>query len=301
MRILVTGTEGQLARALRERGAGLSGIDVICVGRPHLDLARPETIGAAIRAMSPDVIVNAAAYTAVDKAEDEPELARTINAVAPGVLAVAASEIGARLIHLSTDYVYDGRKSEPYVESDPTGPSSVYGKTKLDGEVAVCDHGRAHIILRTAWVYSPFGRNFVRTMLELAAVRPQLSVVDDQQGNPTSALDLADAVLAIVAHWQRAPETGLGEVYHCAGTGATTWCGLARYTLGLSRELGGPFAEVAAIATSAWPTKAARPANSRLDCGKLASDFGWRLPAWQESVEEVVRRLHSGSETGALG
>ena len=299
MRLLVTGTEGQVARALRERGGVVPEVEVTCLGRPDLDLARPEMIWATVRAVCPDVIVGAAAYTAVDKAEDEPVVARAINAVAPGVLAAAAHEVGARYVHLSTDYVYDGRKSAPYVESDAVGPRGVYGETKLDGEAAVRDHCRTHVILRTAWVYSPFGRNFVRTMLELAAARTCLTVVDDQQANPTSALDLADAVLVIVGHWQRALETGLGEVYHCAGTGATTWCGLARHTLSLSRELGGPFAEVVGITTNEWPTKAARPANSRLDCGKFARDFGWRAPEWQGSVESVVRRLLSTTSAGS--
>lgn len=299
MRLLVTGTEGQVARALRERGRAVPGVEVACVGWPRLDLARPETIWATVRDMSPDVIVGAAAFTAVDKAEDEREVARTINAVGPGVLAAAAHEVGARLIHLSTDYVDDGRKSAPYVESDPTGPQSVYGETKLDGEAAVRDQCRAHIILRTAWVYSPFGRNFVRTILELAATRARLTVVDDRHGNPTSALDLADAVLAIVGHWQSAPEKGLGEVYHCAGTGATNWYGLARHALSVSRELGGPFAEVTGITTSDWPTKATRPANSQLDCSKLARDFGWCSPEWPRSSDTVVRRLLSRSASGA--
>jgi dTDP-4-dehydrorhamnose reductase len=299
MRLLVTGTEGQLARALSERGATAAGVEVVCVGRPSLDLARPETIAAAVREVGPDVIVNAAAYTAVDRAEDEPEIARAVNAVAPGVLADASRKAGARLIHLSSDYVYDGEKSEPYVESDQLHPLSVYGQTKLDGETAVREHCNEHVILRTSWVYSPFGRNFVRSMLELAATRSRLTVVDDQYGNPTSALDVADAVLAIVSHWRQTPRSGLGQVYHCAGTGATTWCGLARHVLRESARLGGPLAEVVAITSRDWPTKAARPANSRLDCGRLARDFAWRSPEWQQSVSVVVRRLLSIPATGA--
>lgn len=301
MRILVTGVAGQLARSIRERASGASGTEIICMGRPNLDLARPETIEASVRAVNPDVIVNAAAYTAVDNAQDEPELARIVNAISPGVLAATANASGARLIHLSTDYVYDGNKNAPYVENDLTGPSSVYGNTKLEGELAVRAQSHGHLILRTAWVYSPFGKNFVKTMLDLAATRPRLTVVDDQSGNPTSALDLADAVLAIVGHWRHEPETGLGEVYHCAGTGATTWCGLARHTLRRSRELGGPCAEVTGITTSEWPTKATRPANSRLNTDKLARDFGWRSPGWQQSVDVVVRRLLTSSSTGAGG
>lgn len=291
MRILVTGAEGQVARALWERRGITPGFEVICVGRPQLDLNLPETVRNLVRDVSPDVIVSAAAYTAVDNAEDEPELARALNAVAPGVLASAASEIGSRIIHLSTDYVYDGRKFGAHVESDPTEPQTVYGRTKLDGEVAIRDLCDDHIILRTAWIYSPFGRNFVKTMIDLGATRELLTVVNDQHGNPTSAIDIADAILTILRQWRIQPQLGLGEVYHCAGTGAATWFEFARHTLNASRDLGGPFADVASISSAEWPTKAARPANSTLDCAKLARDFGWRSPQWQESVNVVVRRL----------
>lgn len=292
MRILVTGSSGQVARALAERGAA-AGVEALCRGRPELDLADGESIAPIVRAVKPDVIVSAAAYTQVDQAEDEPELAHAINAVAPGVLAEAAQEVGARLIHLSTDYVYDGSKDAPYVETDATGPRSVYGASKLAGEAAVREACPAHVILRTAWVYSPFGRNFVKTMLNLAGTRDTLSVVADQFGNPTSAFDIADAILAIVSRWRRKPGAGLGEIYHCAGEGDATWRDLARHALETSAALGGPHARVDAITTAQWPTKAVRPANSRLDCAKLARDFDWRAPHWRDSVNDVVRRLLS--------
>jgi dTDP-4-dehydrorhamnose reductase len=291
MRLLVTGASGQLASALRERGGGGADTEIICVDRAQLDLTRPESIWGVVRAVRPDVIVGAAAYTAVDMAEDEPALAQTINAVAPGLLAAAAKDAGARLIHLSTDYVYDGRKAGPYFESDQTGPLSVYGRTKLEGEAAVRDQSHAYIILRTAWIYGPFGRNFVKTILQLAATRETLTVVDDQHGCPTSATDLAHAVLTIADRWQSDPGVGLGQIYHCAGSGSTTWCQLARHALQASRETGGPFAEVYPITTREWPTKALRPANTALDCSKLMRDFRWCAPEWRDSVDVVVRRL----------
>ncbi len=288
MRILVTGVEGQLARGLSERA---SGVEVIRVGRPELDLEVADTIERTVRAIAPDVVVSAAAFTAVDRAEDEPERAMRVNGQAPGVLARAARTAGARIIHVSTDYVYDGTKADPYVETDPVRPCSVYGRTKLEGEERVRAAHPEHVVVRTAWVYSPYGSNFVRTMLQLARTRDHLSVVDDQYGNPTCALDLAEAILAILQRWQSEPNAGLGQTYHCAGAGAATWCGLARHTFEASQRSGGPIAKVAAITTRDWPTRALRPANSRLDCRKLEADFGWRAPDWRVSIDAVVRRV----------
>lgn len=297
VRILLTGVHGQLARSMAERADASREFGVACIGRPELDLERPETIERTVRDHQPDVIIGAAAYTAVDRAEDEPDLAMRLNGEAPGWLARAACTNGARFLQISTDYVFDGRKTSPYVESDPAAPQSAYGRTKLEGERRVLAEMPEAVILRTSWVYSPFGRNFVKTMLELAETRDRLTVVDDQHGNPTSALDLADACLAIIQTWRDAPTVGLGEIYHCAGSGETTWCGLACHTLGASRKYGGPFAEVTGITTKDWPTKAPRPANSRLDCTKLGRDFAWRAPDWRDSTEFVVHRLLNGSKT----
>jgi dTDP-4-dehydrorhamnose reductase len=291
IKVLVTGSEGQLAHSLAERAAHYPGIELVRTGRSRLDLELPETIEAAVHDVEPAVVISTAAFTAVDRAEDEPELAMRVNCEGPGILARAARSVGAGLIHISTDYVYDGRKSRPFVEDDPTNPQSVYGRSKLAGERLVQTKHPDAVILRTAWVYSPFGRNFVKTMLDLAKSRNRLTVVDDQFGNPTSALDLADALLHIVERWHHDRSIGVGGIYHCSGSGEVSWCGLARHVLDTSRIQGGPFAEVAAIGTGDWPTKAKRPANSRLDCRKFSHDFAWCLPGWQPSVAEVVRRL----------
>jgi dTDP-4-dehydrorhamnose reductase len=296
IRILVTGVNGQLAQSLAERAAGRNAFELVRVGRPILDLERPDSILRAVTKVTPDVIVNAAAYTAVDKAEDERELATRVNSEAPGILAWAARATGARLVHVSTDYVYDGRKTSPYIETDRVNPLSVYGRTKLEGEERVRAEYGNHIILRTAWLYSPFSHNFVRTILRLSETRCHLTVVNDQRGTPTSALDLADAILAIVSRWRKDPQLGLAETYHCAGTGETTWFGLARQVLATSREAGGPCAEAVPILSPQWPAKAARPSNSCLDCTKLARDFGWQAPGWQSSLRDVVLRLVSATE-----
>jgi dTDP-4-dehydrorhamnose reductase len=293
IRILVTGRDGQLARSLAERAAAVPGFDLQAVGRPDLDLERPESIEAAIAATAPDAVVNAAAYTAVDQAEDEPERAFRINAAAAGEVAAAARRAGARIIQVSTDYVFDGSAEGAYPESAPTNPLGVYGRSKLDGEQKVAEANPDHLILRTAWVYSPFGRNFVRTMLAAAHGRDELNVVDDQHGNPTSALDIADGILAILGRWASEPGLGLGQVYHLAGSGETSWCGLARQVFAEAAPLGLPVAQVNPVRTEDWPTRAVRPRNSRLDCAKLERDFGFRAPAWQASVAATVRRLAS--------
>jgi dTDP-4-dehydrorhamnose reductase len=291
VRLLVTGVEGQVARSFVERAASHGDFAISCIGRPELDLSKPETIERAVLSTTPDIVIGAAAYTAVDRAEEEPSVAMCVNGEAAGLLARASRVCGARMIHVSTDYVYDGRKSSPYVEGDPANPQNAYGRSKHEGEERVLAELPEAMIIRTSWVYSPFGRNFVKTMLEFARTRDLLRIVDDQNGNPTSALDLADAILSIVAAWRDKPDAGLSEIYHCAGTGETTWCGFAKYVLEVSRAQGGPFAEVAGIATRDWPTKAVRPANSRLDCHKLARDFSWRAPNWHASADVVVRRL----------
>lgn len=290
MRIAVTGRDGQVVTSLVER-AGLSdkSFTVLALGRPELDLAMPETVGPALRAARPDLVVSAAAYTAVDQAEDEPEAAHAVNAAGAGAVAAAAAELGVPIIHLSTDYVFAGDLDRPYAEDDPTAPQGAYGRSKLAGEEAVAKANPHHAILRTAWVYSPFGKNFLRTMLRLAADRDEVAVVADQWGNPTSALDIADAILAMAEPFRAAPASA--GVYHLAGTGSTSWAGFAREIFAASAAFGGPSAHVRDILTEAYPTKAKRPANSRLSTEKLGRSFGWQAPDWRQSCRQVVERL----------
>ena len=298
MRLAVTGSQGQVARALLERAA--PGVTVIAVGRPALDLADPATIAPALAAAQADLVVNAAAYTAVDRAETEPDLAYAVNARGAGAVAAAAHELGLPLIHLSTDYVFDGSGTQAWCESDPTGPTGVYGASKLAGEAAVIAAHPEAVIARTAWVYSPFGANFVKTMLRLAQTREELGVVGDQIGNPTSALDIADAVLAIAANLLARPaDPALTGLFHLAGSGNASWAELAERVFAASAALGAPAARVRPITTAEYPTPAQRPANSRLDCTRLATVHGVRLPAWQGSVDQVVARLVREQETSA--
>lgn len=289
MRLLVMGTNGQVARALVDRTGDFPEITVVAVGRPRLDLENAATILPAIAEVRPDLIVNAAAYTAVDKAETEPQLAYTINRDGAGAVATAAKALGVPLIHLSTDYVFSGSKQGAYVESDETGPLGVYGKSKLAGELAVRTANPDALILRTSWIYSPFGNNFVKTMLRLAGERPELRVVDDQVGNPTSALDLADAILRIVPRVRE--KDGAGTTLHIAGTGFVSWYGLARRVFEISKSIGGPFTEVVPISTTEYPTLAPRPANSRLDTSQIMVRFGVALPNWETSAAETVRLI----------
>ncbi|MDX8524502.1 dTDP-4-dehydrorhamnose reductase [Mesorhizobium sp. MSK_1335] len=288
MRLAVTGRDGQVAASLVESARGE--VEVVAVGRPSLDLARPDTVFSALEAARPDIIVSAAAYTAVDQAEDEKDLAFTVNAAGAGKVAETAARMGVPVIHLSTDYVFDGAKDSAYVETDITAPLSVYGASKLAGEQAVAAANPHHLILRTAWVYSPFGKNFVRTMLRLAAARDEISVVADQWGNPTSALDIADAILHAAAVLSRDKGNAFG-VYHLAASGETNWSGFARHILDTSRALGGPHARIRDIATADYPTKARRPANSRLSSAKFMAAFGWVAPDWRESAAVVVGRI----------
>lgn len=283
--ILITGGEGQLARALEATAQ----VPVRRVGRPVFDFDRPETIEACFRAADPWLVVNAAAYTAVDMAETDADAAYRANRDGPADLARLCAAADIPLIHVSTDYVFDGTKPTPYVETDPVGPQGVYGASKLAGEQAVLGVGGKAIILRTAWVYAPQGKNFVRTMLNLARTRDRLTVVADQQGCPTSAEDLAVAILALADRiaatgWQPA----YGGVFHAAGTGETTWHGLAQAVFAASARHGAKVPVVDPIPTSAYPTPARRPANSRLDCTRLADVFGVRLPAWPQSVVRTV-------------
>ena len=288
MRLLVTGRNGQVATSLAERAAAHPGIEVLALGRPELDLENPATVEAAIAAARPDLVVNAAAYTAVDKAESDSGRAFAANRDGAAAAARAAARLGVPVIHLSTDYVYPGDKPSPYVESDATGPSSVYGQSKLEGEQAVMAAHPQALIFRTSWVYSPFGANFVKTMLRIGKDRDVVRVVADQHGNPTSAIDIADAILSL------APGLGgtaAGGIYHLCGSGSTTWCGLAQAIFAESGKLGGPAPRVEAITTAEYPTPARRPANSRMDTAAFTARFGFALRPWPDAVAETVARL----------
>jgi len=295
MRIVVTGVAGQVARSLVERGMALGHV-VLPLGRPHLDLASgdAEAIRAVLEMTRPEAIVSAAAYTAVDKAESEPELAFAVNAIGAGHVAEAAAALNVPLVQLSTDYVFSGDGSRAWREDDPTGPQGVYGASKLAGERAVLAACPNSAVLRTAWVYSPFGSNFVKTMLRLAETRDEVGVVADQIGNPTSALDIADGVLAVAANLIGRADPALRGVFHMAGAGEASWADLAEAVFAASAVRGGPAAQVRRIATSDYPTPARRPANSRLDCTRLAGIHGVRLPQWRGSLETVIDRLVSG-------
>jgi dTDP-4-dehydrorhamnose reductase len=291
MRILVTGREGQLVTSLLERGRGREGLELIAVGRPDLDLEVPGSPTKVVRSIAPDVVVSAAAYTAVDQAEDEPDRAFRINGEAPGELAAVARELGARIIHISTDYVFDGTSLEPYREDAPTNPLSVYGKSKLLGEERVREENPEHIIIRTAWVYSPWGKNFVKSMLAAASGRDELSVVDDQLGNPTNALDLAEAILTVAASPARDSAESYRGTYHFGGTDEMSWAELAECVFRASAASGGPSANVNRIASCDWPTRAVRPANSRLDSSAFTRRFGISPQPLDRTLPQVVERL----------
>ena len=290
MRIVVTGREGQVVRSLIERHSDRH--EVVPVGRPTLDLAgEPEAIMAALAAERPDVIVSAAAYTAVDKAESEADLAFAINAGGAGAVAMAARQLAVPLIHLSTDYVFDGTKASPYTEQDPTSPTSVYGASKLAGEQAILGTYDNVAILRTAWVYSPFGANFVKTMLRLAGIQDEVRVVADQLGNPTSALDIADAIMAVASNLTDNSSNDLRGVFHMSGSGEASWAEFAQAIFDVAVAHDKPGARVQPIAAAEYPVAARRPANSRLDCRRLAQAHGVRLPLWKDSMKQVVERL----------
>ena len=285
MRLVVTGREGQVATALAEAGVS-AGVEVVRLGRPDLDLERLETIAPALQAARPDVVVSAAAYTAVDQAEREPARAHQVNAAAAGVLAGVSAKLGAPIVHLSTDYVFDGCKPSAYVETDATYPQTVYGATKLEGETAVAEANPRYAILRTAWVYAPYGKNFVRTMLQLAESREEVGVVTDQLGCPSYAPDIAAGVIHVAC--ALCEGRSASGVYHMTGAGETSWAGFAAAIFQASKARGGPFARVRPIATADYPTPAARPANSRLDCSRLLETFGVALPPWPRALERCM-------------
>ncbi len=289
--ILVTGANGQVGQALLAALPPLG--KVTGVTRAECDLADPEAIRGLLDRIKPAIIVNAAAYTAVDKAESEADTARAINATAPGVMAAWAEAYDASLIHFSTDYIFDGRLNRPYREDDAVHPLSVYGRTKLEGEEVVRAALDRYVILRTCWVYSPGGANFLRTMLRLAGERDTLKVVGDQIGAPTSA-GLIARVTAAVLEQIRAGQEPWGT-YHLSAQGETSWWGYACHAIRQARAAGMPLRldpdRIEEIPTSAYPTPAARPANSRLDTAKLEKRFAVSLEPWQQGVEETVRIL----------
>lgn len=300
MRVFVTGAQGQLAMALGE-AAGRHNITIITMGRPEFDLTQPASIDAALDSAKPDVVINTAAFTAVDKAETDAEAAFAINAVGAGELAGCCAARGIPIIHISTDYVFAGDSLNPYREDDDTGPAGVYGRSKLEGERLVARAGPRHVIVRTSWIYSPWGHNFLKTMLRVGASQRELKVVADQRGCPTYAPHLADACLTIAARIAGEPaSSALWGQTHAAGAGETTWHGFACEIFRAAEMRGLEPMAVVPITTAEYPTPAQRPANSRLDCSRLRQTFGFQMPSWTAGTHDCVGRLLDGksSQTG---
>lgn len=285
MKILINGRHGQVSHELQRR-LGAAG-ELIVLGRDQLDLAQPDQIRRQVQNVRPDLIINAAAHTAVDLAESEPQSAFAINAVAPGILAEEALALDIPLIHYSTDYVFDGSKAGPYTEDDTPNPLGVYGKSKLAGEQAIRDVQGKYLILRTSWVYSTHGRNFLLTMQRLLQEKPELRVVADQIGAPTWAGTIANSTLALIERWQ-ANEVANWGTYHLTAQGETSWFGFAQAIGEALRQQGKPCADLLPIPSSDYPTPAARPLNSRLDCSRLQRDWGVSQPDWQTALRECL-------------
>ncbi|NNB53458.1 dTDP-4-dehydrorhamnose reductase [Pseudomonas fragi] len=285
MKILISGKTGQVAVELQKHLAGLG--ELIVLGRDVLDLSQPDQIRAQVRAHKPDLLIIAAAHTAVDQAENEPELAFAINAIAPGVFAEEAAALGIPMIHYSTDYVFDGRKPAPYTEDDATNPLGVYGKSKLAGELAIAASGAQHLILRTSWVYSTHGKNFLLTMQRLLQERSELRVVADQIGAPTWAGTIAQSTRALIERWQSGDAAAWGT-YHLTASGETSWFGFTQAIAGHLTAQGKACATLEPIPASAYPTPAARPQNSRLDCSKLAREWGVTQPDWEAALSACL-------------
>lgn len=289
MRALVFGATGQVGRELM-RAAPRRGVAATALTRAEVDLTAAADCAAAIRTMAPDVVINAAAYTGVDAAEEDHARARAVNAEAPGAMAAAAAERGVPLVHISTDYVFDGDQPRPWREDDPTGPLGAYGASKLAGEEAVRAAGGPHVILRTAWVFSAHGANFVKTMLRVGRGRDEVRVVADQQGGPTPAADIASAIWTVAEVWRAG--RGVAGTWHYAGAPATTWAGFAEAIFARSGWSSPP--RVVPITTAEWPTPARRPANSVLDCTAIAQAYGIAQPDWRAGLDAVVRELETG-------
>jgi dTDP-4-dehydrorhamnose reductase len=301
-RVLLLGAGGQLgmqlARQLTRKLGGSSdgAVELTALTRTELDFTDADALRAAVRHAVPEIVINAAAYTAVDKAEQERELARLVNAVAPGVIAAELARTKGWLIHYSTDYVFDGSGTKPWIESDPTGPLSVYGQTKLDGELAIAATGCRHVVLRTSWVYAAEGRNFLHTMLRLGREREQLKIVDDQIGAPTSAEAITEATSVVLQRLVGSPgDVEASGVYHLTCAGQTSWCGFAQAIFAaFAANQKAP--EVLPIPTEAYPTPARRPLNSRLNCDKFVRQFGYRMPKWETALNEVAATMLSNAE-----
>ncbi|WP_314524443.1 dTDP-4-dehydrorhamnose reductase [uncultured Pseudomonas sp.] len=289
LKILITGQHGQVSRELQQRLQGLG--ELIVLGRDQLDLAKPEQIRQQVRDHRPGLLINAAAHTAVDLAESEPDAAFAINAIAPGVLAEEAKTLGIPLIHYSTDYVFDGSKPASYTEADAPNPLGVYGQSKLAGEQAIAAVGGQYLILRTSWVYSSHGKNFLLTMQRLLQEKPQLRIVADQIGAPTWAGSIANSTRALIERWQ-AGKSGKWGIYHLSAAGETSWFGFAEAIGEHLREQGKACAELEPIPSSAYPTPAKRPLNSRLDCSRLQQQWHVSLPHWQDALRECLAELH---------
>jgi dTDP-4-dehydrorhamnose reductase len=297
MKILLLGKNGQVGWELQRSLAPLG--EVLALDRQSTthcgDLSQPERLAQTLREWRPDVIVNAAAHTAVDKAESEPDVARCLNATAPAALAQAAAEVGAWLVHYSTDYVFNGQGDLPWQEGDATGPLSVYGQTKLEGEQAIAASGCKHLIFRTSWVYAARGGNFAKTMLRLAAERERLTVINDQHGAPTGADLIADVTAHAIRQVMANSAPTLAGIYHLVASGETTWHGYASHVIAQARniqpELGLKVSDIAPVPTSAFPTPAQRPLNSRLSTHKLQQAFGLVLPPWQQGVNRMLAEI----------
>ncbi|WP_439877300.1 dTDP-4-dehydrorhamnose reductase [Pseudomonas prosekii] len=285
MKILINGQHGQVSQELQRHLSHLG--ELVVLGREQLDLAQPEQIRQQVQRIRPDLIINAAAHTAVDQAESEPQLAFAINASAPGILAEQALELGVPLIHYSTDYVFDGSKPAPYTEDDAPNPLGVYGKSKLAGEQAISAVQGQHLILRTSWVYSTHGRNFLLTMQRLLQEKPEMRIVADQIGAPTWAGTIARSTLALIERWQ-AGNAGAWGTYHLTAQGETSWFGFAQAIGAALREQGKPCANLLPIPSSDYPTPAARPLNSRLDCSRLQREWGVSQADWQTALRECL-------------
>jgi dTDP-4-dehydrorhamnose reductase len=290
--ILLFGGDGQLGREM-VRASAARAVPLVALSRAQADITDRAAVGDAIKRHDPSLVVNTASYTKVDLAETEADAAHQANAVGPGILAAACARAGVPLIHISTDYVFDGDKPGPYVEGDKIAPINVYGKSKADGEQAVRDAALLHVIIRTSWIYGEFGQNFLKTMIQLAATRDELRIVADQRGCPTSTPDLANAILTIAP--QLLGAKGIWGTYHFAGSGATTWHGFASRIVAAQAPLTGRAPCVTAITTAEFPRPARRPANSELDCGLIARVFGVRGRPWTEEVDTITRAVVSAN------
>ncbi len=290
-KVLVAGRSGQVAQSLTEAAAGHRDLEVTLMGRPDLDITDEASVERAFDVIAPDLVINAAAYTAVDQAEDDRQAAYDCNETGPRRLAEASAKRGIPIIHISTDYVFDGQGTVPYAEESKTDPLGVYGASKLAGERAVAEANPRHVTVRTAWVYGAYGKNFLKTMLRVARGRDELGVVSDQKGAPTSSHDIAEGLLKVASHLLAHPDDSAYGVYHMTARGEAVWADFAEAIFAASAKEGGPTAKVNRITTADYPTPAARPSYSVLDSSALEAAFGVRLPDWQDPVHGIVARV----------